>query len=1023
MTRPTGVSRAFRRDTPGQGGSLDRRGGAGYRGRTVTCPYFPGAHVVKGPVDSGLPALVLLVVTLVVPPRALAQRPGAESGWQTIALPETVAAVVGLASSSAADRARLVPEAVRRLHHAPPGRLARGDQTAARLQTLAAVATAAGGAHPRRDDAWRVPVPLPSHVWTDTVLRRPVPDDRLLAAILADRHAALLAYGFSALDAETLAALAAHPSLVARLARRAPGLVAAFARSLVIRGGRVQVPGGEPARPLWEQAVGARTTEPDRFIAALFELEGGRIAYLYDAVAALDDRRARFALGLWLPEATRAERWLALVRRVAGAYRTEWHPEDRPFSRVTADVAWLLAETRVDADGRPAPPAWAAVWEAVFRSAEVGEADPVSPADLADAELVDAERLLALVNVAAPAERVERVATFVFGQRVFAGATAAEAADLVAALRGRRRFPMLAAALERAGVRTPSLYAAAARRAAAIAALDPARAEVALREFQGALGLVVRLAETRAVEATTTERLVRTLVDAPLRDGRYDGAVAAWVRTELLPVVTRTADAGSEPGGAPTDRDAPLERTLLAAVSGAGSRTEAARLRPVVWEGVPYRLDIVGTELARLEAIRRRQGGATLDEALAVAGLAARRRDHAPSASVLASIAAELRALAERLHAPKGVLLPDRGGWPDPSTVLEEAAASTAAAAGRPRDDLRRARTALTELADALLGDVLASIAYAIALGDAESRAVRGSNVARRHDFGLARPEARGVASAAWRLPEPQVVPGAPWHVRGALLNLDVGLAEFALRRVDVTDDLRAPVLASSERRALAESVALLNVFDLTDRDRDALARAAREGARRVREAARDPDRIAALAAEARVDAWRRQQLVWLASHDPDGAPDRVTLGELVQIGHPPPDVPLDAWGASAVAANGCLCLRFAAPLDWASTTGRPEAGLLASRLPDLTLRVAVLLAELDLPAALGRGVLAAAAQAFVDRVDPAHPDDWPALARAAAAVTRDEVEDYVAALAASGPLVPESAAPGRGAPAGTGVR
>jgi len=75
--------------------------------------------------------------------------------------------------------------------------------------------------------------------------------------------------------------------------------------------------------------------------------------------------------------------------------------------------------------------------------------------------------------------------------------------------------------------------------------------------------------------------------------------------------------------------------------------------------------------------------------------------------------------------------------------------------------------------------------------------------------------------------------------------------------------------------------------------------------------------------------------------------------------------------------------------------------------VPDLNLRVAVALAELKLPAALARGVLAAAMQDYVDRVKPLYPDDWLTLVRAAQALSTERIQDYIAALTVNGPLVP----------------
>ena len=65
------------------------------------------------------------------------------------------------------------------------------------------------------------------------------------------------------------------------------------------------------------------------------------------------------------------------------------------------------------------------------------------------------------------------------------------------------------------------------------------------------------------------------------------------------------------------------------------------------------------------------------------------------------------------------------------------------------------------------------------------------------------------------------------------------------------------------------------------------------------------------------------------------------------------------------------------------------------------------MLHDLHLPAALTPYVLTAAVQDFIDEVRPTDPDDWLTLVRSANQVTRERVEDYVAAAAAGGPLVP----------------
>jgi len=70
-------------------------------------------------------------------------------------------------------------------------------------------------------------------------------------------------------------------------------------------------------------------------------------------------------------------------------------------------------------------------------------------------------------------------------------------------------------------------------------------------------------------------------------------------------------------------------------------------------------------------------------------------------------------------------------------------------------------------------------------------------------------------------------------------------------------------------------------------------------------------------------------------------------------------------------------------------------------------LRVAEALAQFHLPAVLAPAVAGYAMQDVIDRAQPAYPDEWPAFSRAVLDLTNDRLTDYIAALAAGGPLLP----------------
>jgi len=80
----------------------------------------------------------------------------------------------------------------------------------------------------------------------------------------------------------------------------------------------------------------------------------------------------------------------------------------------------------------------------------------------------------------------------------------------------------------------------------------------------------------------------------------------------------------------------------------------------------------------------------------------------------------------------------------------------------------------------------------------------------------------------------------------------------------------------------------------------------------------------------------------------------------------------------------------------------------MGTQSPDLVLRLALETARLKLPARVVPSLLTFAAQDYWHDVAARFPDDWPAMARQALALSPSRVEDYVAALAGNGPLRPQ---------------
>ena len=256
-------------------------------------------------------------------------------------------------------------------------------------------------------------------------------------------------------------------------------------------------------------------------------------------------------------------------------------------------------------------------------------------------------------------------------------------------------------------------------------------------------------------------------------------------------------------------------------------------------------------------------------------------------------------------------------------------------------------------------------------------------------------------------MPRQDVAPGVPWHVIGSALGLDVALAPLGLRRVDTTRMTEAPRLTLNERQTFALSVALMNPFTMTDADRDLVAAAIDRGDERVRTLT--PASLDDVVRDVAMDGWRRRAAEWGLEHDPANVPSLFSLTELLRLGGANPSPALDGWGMAAFVSTGCVCNRLTAPGEWRNLAGRPQLGLLATAVADVQLRVASTLRDLGLPAAIAKHVLSGAVQDYIDEVRPNDIDDWLTLVRTARKISRDRIEDYVAAVTADGPLIPDA--------------
>jgi hypothetical protein len=884
---------------------------------------------------------------------------------------EDVARAAGLPPPASEET--LLLDLIRVLHERPVAAAAVSGGPLGSVRSLLRAANAAVQATAPETPPLLVPLPLDPEAWRTIVFGRQIPLGDLFAAILEDRRASLLYAGLVSVDAPTLDALAVDRRLLARLFDRHAAALAAFGRSLAIRGGIVELPGPPGTGPAWEALIGERASEVGRFVPALLGRDDGRVAYYYDAIAQLDEPHRRFAAGgpASGPDAA------ATLRRLFRVFRRvspEWNAAAYPYYRPPVDPAVVLRVIRVTPDGRLAPPSSQWLWAQVFGSA-ASRARGGRPAGTGQS--AGAVWLLERVLADGPRTAAVRLDQVRFAQRVFASAAPVDSPALVEAVAAYARFPALMLALERLGFTDPDLHARAARHASSLTARVRRVAEEApLALFQGSIALVDRAHSAGTLDRGRAQRLVADLIDVDPAAADYAARLLDWWSAHLVPSLAEAT--GTTPAARP-------EATVMAALAGV-SALPAGRPPRVEWEGRGYLVDVPAASLRRLQAVRAAQGPPSLDQALALHA-AVGSLDTSPGGPALARIDAILAALAAAFRE-------------------DDATATVRAAVDRAREDVATARAGGGRVRDArhldivvglAAADVLRALVYVPALGDPRGPARLGGHLARRHAFAWAAATDGGGSEPAWREPEEHVTADRGWHVRGALLGLEVALARLSLRRIDVDAIPAGPRLDEVTRQRFVVDAALARPSEVSDTERDLLAAALTAGRARVRDLVDEPAGLAEVASRLSLDNRRVNALRWALAHGLGDPATRFALTELAALGAPP-ERPLP-FALASVPDHACPRTVPSCPRT----------------LTDLSLRLLEGLAELRLPAALLAGMLGPATQDFVDLAQPMHRDDHAALWAYAGTLPRARIEDYVAMLAGEGALVPETSGPPTG--------
>jgi hypothetical protein len=882
----------------------------------------------------------------------------------------------------------------------------RADLASAGLDVDALVAAANAGAPIAITlETGTVPLPLSPETWT-SVLRVPEKlTGSLLTGLLGDRGGAFVYHGLLGLDAATREFFERSPQLLRQIIESdRAAVLAAIGQGIRVAGGRVVVPGGAAAEPLWQELAGESPSRPDRFILTLLEKDGGRLALLYAAVYALDGPHQAFVLGTWITNAeARADRFRALY----GAHLkllTAWDPVARPFVRNLYDGPHVLAMTDVDQSGQAQGPVSVRLWRKVFAATEI-PSDPAGELGNTDDDgFVDAAWLLQFLGDVDQsfAVRRSRIESWLFAQRAFGGAAREQLPDVLVALRGFLRYGVLLGTLDRMGVRDPRIHAAAVRHADRLSRIkDRERAAVAFGLFQASVSLVERARTARTLDVAASESLLQSLCALPLSDdGEYLGGVGWWMDNALLPALASRVPPRGDDGALPTDE------LILRAMAGRALGVADSPDLGLWLEGLPYSVDVAAAELTRMKAVREKQRGVPIEPGLALAR----------AASLLAApgvTLAQVPQLASDLDRAAQAVVPLRGPgmtWLDANWYRKE----IASAAGdirklkKPGDLKKLPRIALPflQVADRLLSQGALSLAYAAVLRDPQSTALLDGDPAPRHDWAFGALDGSQQQAPPWR--EPFADRAGGWHLTGSILGADLALAVEGLRRVSIDRFPAPPTLSDAEQQTVAEGVTLTVPFDQSDADRDGLVGALAAG-RRALEAVREQPALWPAAADTmQIRDFRHELLAWTIANEPDALPLLLSLGELVQLGQPPgaSEVAPHAWGTPGRAYDGRWSLRYPVPSTLDLLAGRKGGSLTVGLAPDLMLSVAEAMHARQVPAALTRAVLECAARDAIDELQLQYYDDWLTLV-GHMRVVEGRLDEYLASLTAGGPLRP----------------
>ena len=175
-----------------------------------------------------------------------------------------------------------------------------------------------------------------------------------LDTILSDPALARLYWALSRIDLETgkvLHQTIGLPKLIPYAA-----VLDFYGRSLCIKDGRVNVPGGVTAEPAWKELVGANPDSPGAFVSKLLARDKGWLAAYFDVLS-----RASGTRQAYFTDPHRLRIFYAGLRAPDPSV-----PATRGFYRPAPGLLLLVTRLQLDSKGEPLVPGDLAVWKEIL---------------------------------------------------------------------------------------------------------------------------------------------------------------------------------------------------------------------------------------------------------------------------------------------------------------------------------------------------------------------------------------------------------------------------------------------------------------------------------------------------------------------------------------------------------------------------------------------------------------------------------------------------------------------------------